>query len=60
MPKIKGEKELWGYEYALVKWNGGIGALLCNKCRTVIHSGLPNIDREYLCDDCQPRHRDGT
>jgi hypothetical protein len=32
------------------KFNGGIGATLCNKCRGMISEGLT---KELLCDKCK-------
>jgi len=48
------------FKYAVVKFNGGRGALLCNKCHTIIKQDFDPVDikdREYLCVLCQPRHR---
>ncbi len=42
----------------IVKFNGGRGAILCNKCRVIIKSGLTSEDFEEaplsynFCDDC--------
>ena len=50
-------------KYAIIKFNGGRGALLCNKCNIIIRADFDPMDiedRQYLCKDCQPRHRDGT
>jgi hypothetical protein len=40
------------YRNAIVKWNGGRGALLCNRCRTIIREGFEHTDVEHVCDDC--------
>ncbi len=40
------------YRTAIVKWNGGRGALLCNRCRTIIREGFEHADIEHFCADC--------
>jgi hypothetical protein len=40
------------YRNAIVKWNGGRGALLCNRCRTIISEGFEHADVEHVCNDC--------
>jgi len=50
-------------KYATVKFNGGRGALLCSKCNIILLEDFNPMDIEdmqYLCKNCQPRHRDGT
>ena len=44
------------YRSAIVKWNGGRGALLCNRCRTIIAEGIRHPDVEHFCDDCSRGH----
>lgn len=47
-------------KYALVKFNGGRGALLCNKCSVILRQDFDPMDiedRQYLCINCTPRHR---
>jgi hypothetical protein len=45
------------YKAAIVKFNGGRGALLCNKCHIVIAQGLDHPDRTHFCGRCkQVRH----
>lgn len=39
----------------IVKYDGGHGALLCNKCRVVIATGFKHEDREHHCDKCKPQ-----
>jgi hypothetical protein len=39
---------------AIVKWNGGVGALLCNTCRTIIAHGFDHEDKVHHCDKCVP------
>ena len=38
---------------AVVKWNGGAGALLCNGCRTIIAYGFNHEDKEHFCALCR-------
>lgn len=46
------------YTLAIVKFNGGRGALLCNKCNHIIALGSQHEDRIYTCDACERnRHR---
>ena len=40
------------YELATVKFNNGEGALLCNRCRTVITTGLNHEDKLHFCQRC--------
>jgi hypothetical protein len=40
------------YKNALVKFNGGRGALLCSNCDKVIAKGLDHEDIEHKCDEC--------
>ena len=37
------------------KFNGGIGATLCNECRTIITEGMTE---DLLCDKCLEAHHD--
>lgn len=39
-------------QYAVVKFNGGRGALLCNGCRTIICTGIDHEDKEHFCPIC--------
>ena len=41
------------YKHAVVKFNGGIGALLCNDCKIILKHGLNHEDCEHLCNDCE-------
>lgn len=43
------------YKHAIVKFNGGRGALLCNGCRTIIVYGFEHNDQEYFCVKCEPK-----
>lgn len=43
------------YKKAEVKWNGGNGALLCNKCRKIIAYGFYHDDKEYTCGECEKK-----
>jgi hypothetical protein len=40
------------HKRAIVKFNGGRGALLCNRCRTIIRSGTDHEDIEHYCAEC--------
>lgn len=40
------------YQYAVVKFNGGVGALLCNGCNIIIEYGMNHKDVEHYCHDC--------
>jgi hypothetical protein len=40
------------YKHAIVKFNAGNGALLCNGCKIVIATGFAHEDREHYCDAC--------
>lgn len=37
---------------AVVKFNNGKGALLCNKCATIIAHGFDHEDVPHLCENC--------
>ncbi|HZQ14062.1 MAG TPA: hypothetical protein VFB31_14755 [Pseudolabrys sp.] len=43
------------YEKAVVKFNGGNGALLCNACGIIVRDGIWHDDVEHYCDDCRAR-----
>ncbi len=41
-------------EFAIIKFNGGRGALLCNRCHWVIRQDFDPRDiqdRKYFCED---------
>lgn len=38
---------------AIIKFNSGVGALLCNKCSTIISTGFEHEDKIHLCDKCK-------
>ena len=40
------------YERAIVKFNGGRGALLCNNCDTIVSYGTDHRDIEHYCNEC--------
>lgn len=47
-------------KYAKVKFNGGRGALLCNKCSRIIREDFDPMtieDKQYLCIRCEWRNR---
>jgi len=39
-------------ERAIVKYNNGDGALLCNGCRIIISHGYYHEDKEHYCSKC--------
>ena len=41
------------YKRAVVKFNNGNGALLCNRCWTIIATGFEHEDVEHYCAECQ-------
>lgn len=43
------------YTKAIVKFNGGRGALLCNKCRVIIAYGFDHKDKEHFCNKCKEK-----
>ena len=40
------------YKHAVVKFNNGNGALLCNQCDVIIAYGFEHEDREHYCPMC--------
>ena len=40
------------FHHAVVKFNGGNGALLCNRCGKIVATGFEHEDREHYCDTC--------
>ncbi len=40
---------------AVIKFNGGSGALLCNKCGVIIAEGFKHFVKEPLCHKCKPQ-----
>lgn len=47
------------YKNAIVKFNGGVGALLCSECSIIIKYGFRHKDVEHYCEDCQrPKKKD--
>lgn len=40
------------YEHAVVKFEEGIGTLLCNGCGIIIAEGTKHEDREHYCTMC--------
>lgn len=40
------------YKKAIVKFNGGFGALLCSGCRVVLREGADHTDIAHYCDKC--------
>ena len=61
MPHLKGTRWPFGrdYKYAITSWDGEWVIIHCSKCLKGLKPSH-RVDKEYLCDDCQPRHRDGT
>jgi hypothetical protein len=42
-----------GYKNAIVKFNSGRGALLCNYCNKIIIAGNVHVDTYHRCSTCQ-------
>lgn len=43
------------YKKAILKFNNGYGALLCNACNKVVKTGFDHPDDYYYCsDECKP------
>ena len=40
-------------KYAKIKYNSGIGALLCNECSVIIAVGFDHEDKEHYCTKCE-------
>lgn len=40
------------YQHAVVKFNSGTGALLCNGCSIILAYGFRHRDVEHYCKDC--------
>jgi len=38
---------------ALIKFNSGEGALLCNGCKVIITEGFDHEDKLHFCEDCK-------
>jgi hypothetical protein len=45
-------------KHAIIKFNNGNGALLCNECHTIIALGTNHIDKEHFCPSCIDRALD--
>jgi hypothetical protein len=44
------------YKTAKIKFNNGLGAILCNTCERVIKTGWDHEDRAYYCSPaCEPK-----
>lgn len=42
---------------AIVKFNGGRGALLCNGCHIILDTGFNHQDQEHFCEHCATGRR---
>lgn len=47
------DREPIGYYRAVVKFNNGNGALLCNRCWIIIATGFRHKDAEHYCAGCR-------
>ena len=47
-------------EKALIKFNNGNGALLCNGCRIIIAYGFDHKDEEHFCKECKPKKKQAS
>lgn len=45
------------YKNAIVKFNDGVGALLCNTCNVIIAYGFVHKDKKHLCEKCKKLDR---
>ena len=45
-------RENKGYEHAEVKFNGGTGACLCNRCSVILSYGVHHEDVDRYCGEC--------
>ena len=43
---------------AIVKYNNGNGALLCNGCHAIIAEGFDHVDTYYYCKECKTHLHD--
>lgn len=41
------------YSKAIVKYNNGNGALLCNRCYKIIARGFDHEDKKHYCEECK-------
>ena len=46
------------YKDAIVKFNDGEGALLCNECNVIIATGTMHEDKKHVCDACREKALD--
>lgn len=42
------------YNCADVRFNSGVGALLCNRCSVIIAYGYEHEDTFHFCEKCEP------
>ena len=40
------------YKLADVRFNSGVGALLCNRCRIILDYGFEHEDKLHYCKEC--------
>ena len=53
LPSHLKKERIMAYRRAIVKYNGGEGALLCNGCLLVLNTGCQHEDKEYYCPQCE-------
>lgn len=46
------------YKNAVVKFNNGNGALLCNKCRYIISYSFNHEDKKHYCERCKSDNKE--
>ena len=46
------------YKHAIVKFNNGNGALLCNRCGVIVANGFRHEDRKHYCSECAGKPED--
>lgn len=49
-------QKIYNYRVAILKFDNGLGALLCNQCSKVVATGFSHEDRIHLCEDCAKLH----
>jgi hypothetical protein len=45
-------------KYADIRFNSGMGALLCNGCRVILKYGFEHEDKKHYCEKCKTKARD--
>ena len=40
-------------EYADIRYNNGMGALVCNRCFLILEYGFEHEDKFHFCSECE-------